>query len=208
MRCVCWQLVEPTLFDVLPLVRLWAFEGFMARCDSAANRFQMPPVWEPGSRVRAKTGKKHNQVWPIAVWDVLHGYTDYYEYTRVLKKKVKTSRPDIWQTNTKIDMIVGAQIKFLQSFSVYYVPLYSCKYCSTHPPPRHGVHGLSRTVQHICCWHHWGPTYGSTLSLQAGRWGSEQNLPAPQWPTIRENCQQEHLRSQTTSTDKCLHFSM
>lgn len=21
----------------------------MARCDSAANRFQMPPVWEPGS---------------------------------------------------------------------------------------------------------------------------------------------------------------
>lgn len=22
----------------------------MARCDSAANRFQMPPVWEPGSR--------------------------------------------------------------------------------------------------------------------------------------------------------------
>lgn len=35
----------------------------MARCDSAANRFQMPPVWESGSRVRAgKAGKKLNQV--------------------------------------------------------------------------------------------------------------------------------------------------
>lgn len=77
----------------------------------------------------------------------------------------------------------------------------------THPLPRHGVHGLSRVVQHICCWHQ-GPTYGSTLSLQAQLWGSEQNLPAPQWPTVKENCQQDHLRSQTTSTDKCLHFSM
>lgn len=76
MHCVCWQRVGPTLFDVLPLVRLWAFEGFTARCDSAANGFQMPPVWEPGSGARGETGKKHNQVWPIAIWDVLHGYPD------------------------------------------------------------------------------------------------------------------------------------
>lgn len=34
----------------------------MARCDSAANRFQMPPVWEPGSRESRERGKKHNQV--------------------------------------------------------------------------------------------------------------------------------------------------
>lgn len=34
----------------------------MARCDSAANRFQMPPVWELGSRARGELGKKHNQV--------------------------------------------------------------------------------------------------------------------------------------------------
>lgn len=33
-HCVCWQLVGPTLFDVPPLVRLWAFEGHMASCDS------------------------------------------------------------------------------------------------------------------------------------------------------------------------------
>lgn len=56
MHCVCWQPVGPTLFDVLAPVCLWAFEGFMARCDSAANRFQMPPVWEPGSRERGETG--------------------------------------------------------------------------------------------------------------------------------------------------------
>lgn len=34
----------------------------MARCDSAANRFQMPSVWERGSRVQGEGGKKHNQV--------------------------------------------------------------------------------------------------------------------------------------------------
>lgn len=123
------------------------------------------------------------------------------------------SQSDTGQTNRQVDRIVDTQkhlyfsMQSLFLLTAYFFTTPASSPCA-HPLPRHGVHGLSRVVQHICCWHRRGPTYGSTLSLQAQRWGSEQNLPAPQWPTVRENCQQDHLRSQTTSTDKCLHFSM
>lgn len=33
----------------------------MARCDSAANRFQMPPVWELGSSERGREREKEGR---------------------------------------------------------------------------------------------------------------------------------------------------
>lgn len=86
-------------------------------------------------------------------------------------------------------------------------PCCPCKHSPhAHPLPRHGVHGSSRLVQHICCWQRPASTYGSTLSLRAepSVGAPTRNWPAQEWPAIRENCQQDHLRSQTASTDKCL----
>lgn len=52
----------------------------MARCDSAANRFQMPLVWELGRELEGRQGGSITRCDPLQSGDVLPGYSGMYEY--------------------------------------------------------------------------------------------------------------------------------
>ena len=161
------------------LVCLWAFEGFMARCDSAANRFQMPPVWELGSREGAAgvcvcvCGGKGGGV--ITRCDPLQsGMFSMDSDNMCLHLCACVAETEGWNIHSAwhpTDRQTGREITDSTLFHAAPASI-----CHAHPLPRHGVHGSSRLVQHICCWQRRASTYGSTLRFQAKRWGSDQEL--------------------------------
>lgn len=69
-----------------------------------------------------------------------------------------SSQFDTGQINKQVDRVVDIH-KHLDTFlnaNFFFVTACFSAHASslcTYPLPRHGVHGLSRVVQHICCWH-------------------------------------------------------
>lgn len=164
----------------------------MARCDSAANRFQMPPVWEPGSRA----GRGARQGVSITRCDPLQSGMFSMDaqantsgrvcvYVRAMQKQSSEicSQSDAGQTGSEN---CGKTINCLFLVPAFGSPgIFSSEWSGGPRPqqPRRDVSGSSCVVQHIGCllaparlniWQHSEPSSrvlgppNTTLPLHSG----------------------------------------